>query len=129
MQKEESEVSSKKIDIYYLNRGVWLFEEVETTVLTPLFIIIIFQNFFATILSIILIVFLVYLNKKGFQYNTALRMISFFFKKEILPIDNYDYEYFRKRNLYKDGRFTSEEVSKSKIIINENQKEMKKLRL
>ena len=129
MEKDDNKNKNFTMDVYYLNRGIWIAKEIELTVLFPLITIIMFQNFFATILSILLIIFLIYLNKRGFQYNTALRMIAFFFKKEILPIDDYDYEYFRKRHLYKDSRFTSEEVSKQKIYLNKKDKSINNLRL
>jgi hypothetical protein len=126
MNNEKNKI---EMDVYYLNRGIWITKNVEISVLFPLLVIVIFQNLFSTILAILLIMFLVYLNKRGFKYNTALRMVSFFFKKEILAIDDYDNLFQKNRNLHKDGRFTFNDLKKKKIYLNPAEEKKSSLRL
>lgn len=126
--KEKKEKKEISFDIYYVNRGIWLAKNVEVTVLFPFLIFLLFQNWFSFIIAIILIVVLVVLNKNGFKLEQITRFIQYFFKNNILPIDEYDYKYRKKRHLLRDGRNIPESIVDEKINLTGKRKEKNKLR-
>lgn len=127
----ETENKGKKehiFDIYYVNRGIWMTENVEVTTLFPLLIALLFQNLYSLIISILLISVLFVLNKRGFTLQQSTRFISYFFKSNILPIDQYDLRRKKFNHLLKDGRNIPEYISNEKVNITNEKIVKKKLR-
>lgn len=115
-------------DIYYVNRGIWLIKDVEISVLFPILIPLFFQNLFSVLISIMLIVVLTILSKNGFKLEQATRFIQYFFKSNILPIDEYDYKYKKIRTLLLDARKTPTYILEDKINLTGEKKSKKRLR-